>query len=101
MGGKLYFSYQIIIKFQNMGIDRVGPSPEEMGLKPGQRRDDDDEGSSYVDFAEGKFGKSSDGQEPNQPDGLETGPVFTLGQSLTVVKSSGDPQRDKTVTGIE
>ena len=101
MGGKLYFSYQIIIKFQNMGIDRVGPSPEEMGLKPGQRRDDDDEDSSYVDFAEGKFGKSSDGQEPNQPDGLETGPVFTLGQSVRVVRSSGDAERDWMGTGID
>jgi|SRR3989344_337166 len=70
-----------------------------MGLKPGQRKDDEDD--SYVDFAEGKFGKSSDGQEPNQPDGPETGPVFTLGQSVRVVRSSGDAERDWMVTGID
>ena len=49
-----------------MGIEGRGyPSPEEMGHKPGQRKDDEED-TSYVDFAEGKFSKKLEAQNDSE-----------------------------------
>ena len=49
-----------------MGTEgRGNPSPEEMGYKPGHRKDGEED-TSYVDFAEEKFSKKLETQNDSE-----------------------------------